>query len=71
MTVQTLTTVLPTRHFTTHPIVSIRQMFGVRRQRKALAKLDAALLTDIGVSKADARAEVKRPFWDCPAHWRA
>ncbi len=38
-------------------------------QRRALAKLDQAQLRDIGVSRAEAEAEVARPPWDAPRHW--
>lgn len=34
------------------------------RQRQALAALDDHMLKDIGLSRADARQEVERPFWD-------
>ncbi|MBO9401875.1 DUF1127 domain-containing protein [Shimia sp. R9_3] len=33
------------------------------RTRRALSKLDAAQLKDIGVSLADARAEVEKKMW--------
>lgn len=33
------------------------------RTRKALAKLDAHLLKDIGLNPLDARAEASRMFW--------
>lgn len=33
-----------------------------RRQRNALAELDAHLLEDIGVTRAEARAEAEKPF---------
>ncbi|SEA52603.1 DUF1127 domain-containing protein [Rubrimonas cliftonensis] len=36
------------------------------RQRRALAALDARLLADIGLSREDAEAEARRPFWDGP-----
>lgn len=38
-------------------------------QRRALAKLDQVQLRDIGVSRAEAEAEVARPPWDAPCHW--
>jgi len=38
-------------------------------QRRALAKLDQTQLRDIGVSRAEAEAEVARPVWDAPFHW--
>lgn len=46
-------------------------LLGLRRQRRALAKLDASQLADIGVSDAEAAQEAARPVWDVPQHWRA
>lgn len=43
---------------------------AARRQRAALAQLDAAHLADIGLSARAALAEANRPFWDVPASWR-
>ncbi|HPD91452.1 MAG: DUF1127 domain-containing protein [Rhodobacter sp.] len=40
------------------------------RQRRALAELDDARLRDLGLTRAQARSEADRPFWDAPAHWR-
>ena len=40
------------------------------RQRRALADLDDSRLQDLGLTRAQARAEADRPFWDAPAHWR-
>lgn len=34
-----------------------------RRQRRALAGLDARLLRDVGISAAQARCEAAKPFW--------
>ena len=34
------------------------------RQRRALAALDDHMLKDIGLSRADARQEAERAFWD-------
>lgn len=42
----------------------------VARQRKHLAKLDDAMLRDIGVTRGAADTEARRPFWDAPAIWR-
>ncbi len=39
------------------------------RSRRALARLDAHGLRDIGLSAAAAEEESRRPFWDSPAHW--
>lgn len=46
-------------------------MQATRRQRRALAKLDAHLLDDIGVSRKQAWSETNRPFWELPSrhHW--
>ena len=45
-------------------------MLAVARQRRALAKLDAAQLEDIGVTPAQAMSEANLPAWDVPANWR-
>jgi len=33
------------------------------RQRRALSKLDDRMLRDIGISRADADSEYRKPFW--------
>jgi uncharacterized protein YjiS (DUF1127 family) len=40
------------------------------RSRKGLARLDAHLLRDIGLTSAEAQAEADRPVWDAPSHWK-
>lgn len=57
------------------PTVSgLVRFFGLaratRRQRRALLRLDDALLRDIGLDREAARAEASRPAWDVPRHWR-
>jgi len=37
--------------------------------RRALARLDARALRDIGVSTGEAHIEAVRPVWDMPASW--
>jgi uncharacterized protein YjiS (DUF1127 family) len=37
-------------------------------QRRQLLELDAHMLKDIGISRADAVREAKRPFWDHHVH---
>lgn len=45
-------------------------LLGLRRERRALGRLDAHLLADIGLSPDAARIEAERPLWDVPAHWQ-
>ena len=33
------------------------------RERRTLARLDDAMLRDIGISRADVELEVSKPFW--------
>lgn len=49
----------------------VAAMRAARRQRRALARLDAAALSDIGITTAQARAEARRPAWDVTPSWRA
>ncbi len=42
----------------------LRLWIGVAREREALARLDARLLSDIGVSAEAADREARRPCWD-------
>ncbi|MGR3433996.1 MAG: DUF1127 domain-containing protein [Shimia sp.] len=42
---------------------------ALARSRRALARLDAARLADLGLDAAAARAEAARPAWDVPAAW--
>lgn len=44
----------------------LRQALAVRRERKALLSLSERMLTDIGISHADAHREAHRPFMDLP-----
>ena len=46
------------------------RLYDVWRQRQALQKLDIDALNDIGISRKDAFAEARRPFWDAPSTWR-
>lgn len=48
----------------------VRIWLETSRQRRALARLDAARLEDIGLDPEAAAAEAARPFWDPPAGWR-
>ncbi len=51
-------------------LVTLRAGVAVARERRALARLDARELDDIGIDPAAAAAEVARPFWDIPAERR-
>ena len=39
---------------------------AVARQRRALARLDAHALSDIGLTSDRAQTESRRPFWQIP-----
>ena len=67
---------LTTRHagFTTaRPVTLIGRVFGLlglHASRQSLARLDDAMLEDIGVTRAEAMRESRRPMWDVPSNWR-
>lgn len=44
-------------------VAVIRHRVAVRRQRRALARLDDRLLRDIGVDREAARKEAAKPIW--------
>jgi len=52
-------------------LTKLRMSLVARHQRAALGKLDDAALADIGLTRAQAVAEAKRPLWDVPANWRS
>ncbi|MES2142896.1 MAG: DUF1127 domain-containing protein [Pseudomonadota bacterium] len=47
----------------------VAAMLIAARGRRHLATLDDHLLRDIGLSRAEAEAETRRPVWDVPGHW--
>ncbi|MCC1495116.1 DUF1127 domain-containing protein [Cognatishimia sp. F0-27] len=47
----------------------VAQWRALARQRRALKRMDADQLHDLGLSRDAADAEAARPFWDAPAHW--
>ena len=49
--------------------LSLSAMASLARQRRALARLDADRLADIGLSRLEADAEAARPAWDAPRVW--
>ena len=51
------------------PVTWVAAMFGAWRSRHALDQLDDHMLQDIGLTRREASAEVKRPIWDVPGHW--
>ncbi|SHJ02927.1 protein of unknown function [Shimia gijangensis] len=50
--------------------ISLRDMAALRRQRKALTRLDDIALHDLGLTRTQAELEAKRSLWDVPANWR-
>lgn len=40
-------------------------------ERRELRQLDATILKDIGISRAEALREASRPFWDDPLYPRS
>lgn len=60
---QTAITSRPVVQGLSSPLASLASWRARRRSRLALAKLDARLLHDIGVSKSQALREVEKPFW--------
>ena len=50
---------------------TLMQRLAVWRTRRALSRLDAAGLADIGVTPARAEREAIKTVWDVPASWTA
>lgn len=48
---------------------TLRRILSVWRSRRALAKLDADGLRDVGLSKSQAQREANRAPWDVPDTW--
>ncbi|HYG89731.1 MAG TPA: DUF1127 domain-containing protein [Azospirillum sp.] len=44
-------------------LLLLRQWTERRRQRRALARLDDALLRDVGLTCDEVRRETEKPFW--------
>ncbi len=57
----------PTSRHAPFTQISVMDMLSVYRQRRALAKLDARVLDDLGITREEADLESRRPFWDLPA----
>lgn len=52
------------------PRFSLATLLDVWRSRRALARLDADRLDDIGLTPDRAAKEATKPVWDVPATWR-
>lgn len=50
------------------PLAWLVHAWEIHRERRALARLDAAMLKDIGLNHREAQREANRSFWDVPAH---
>lgn len=46
-------------------------LLSLHRSRRALARLTAPQLHDLGLTKEEAMTESRRPVWDVATHWRA
>ncbi len=66
-----MTTLIQTRPATAPHALRLSAVIALYRSRRALASLDAAALSDIGLSAAEAHRESRRAFWDIPRAWRA
>ncbi len=51
------------------PLGMLVTAFSIWRERRHLAALDDAMLTDIGKSRQDAVTEASRAVWDAPNRW--
>jgi uncharacterized protein YjiS (DUF1127 family) len=49
---------------------AISTLREVAKQRRALGKLDASRLEDLGITAHAAKAEADKPFWSAPNHWK-
>ena len=72
----TTNTLRSSAHRTPHALVpyGIVEMIlcglSVWSQRRALARLDADRLADLGIDPEEALREAKKPIWDAPIGWR-
>jgi len=51
-------------------LAGLNNAIALWHQRRALKSLDAAALFDIGLTRAQAETEAKRPIWDAPLNWK-
>ncbi|MCW1956018.1 MAG: DUF1127 domain-containing protein [Roseobacter sp.] len=52
------------------PLRRLVEMWDLAQSRRALAQLTAAQRRDVGLTRAQAETEAKRPVWDVPQNWR-
>lgn len=48
---------------------ALGRLVETARTRRHLAEMDARMLADIGISRAEARDEASRRFWDTAPPW--
>jgi uncharacterized protein YjiS (DUF1127 family) len=59
-----LPTLTPTHRQGISHLLATLQLWGRNiRSRRQLAKLDAYLLSDAGITESDRLAEISKPFW--------
>lgn len=51
------------RYLPGHLIARLRAVLARHASRQALARMDARLLADIGLTREQARHEAAKPFW--------
>ncbi|MFX0544246.1 DUF1127 domain-containing protein [Roseovarius sp. S1116L3] len=66
-----MTTLVQSRRAAALRPLRLGSLIALYRSRRALAALDDAALSDIGLTPAEARREARRAFWDIPQVWRA
>ncbi|MFX0541156.1 DUF1127 domain-containing protein [Roseovarius sp. S4756] len=66
-----MTTLIHSRPATALRPLRLGSLIALSRSRRALAALNDAALSDIGLTPAEARREARRAFWDIPQTWRA
>lgn len=60
----------PMRFAAPAPMARLLDLDALFRQRRQLRQLDDHRLSDIGLTRAEAEAEARRPAWAMPRHRR-
>ena len=60
----------PARPTITRLLYALPRLFALRRERRALLRLDDHMLRDVGLTRDAALSETARPVWDAPLAWR-